>query len=67
MSQNHNPPRQNVHRARKPVTTSTSIQFRGGTSKANKRNAEFNRQALRASGPAQGATPGQIVVTIKMD
>ena len=63
MSHFHNPPRQNVHRARKPVTTLRPQ--RSGKPKPSKANAAFNEQARRAGAPAQGATPGQVVASTK--
>ena len=63
MSHFHNPPRQNVHRARKPRTEPQQGKARAKPSKAN---AAFNTGAQRQGGPAQGATPGQVVATIKV-
>jgi hypothetical protein len=63
MSHFHNPPRQNVHRARKPRT---EPQHGKAPAKPSKANAAFNAQAQRQGGPARGATPGQVVATIKV-
>jgi hypothetical protein len=63
MSHFHNPPRQNVHRARKPVTTLKPQ--RSGKPKASKANAAFNEHARRANAPGAVATPGQIVAATK--
>jgi hypothetical protein len=59
MSHKHNPPRQNVSRGRAPVTKLRV----GGKSrrKSSGANAAYNAEALRASGPALGATPGQLI------
>jgi hypothetical protein len=62
MSHFHNPPRQNVHRARKPRT---EPQHGKAPAKPSKANAAFNAQAQRQGGPAQGATPGQVVASTK--
>jgi hypothetical protein len=65
MSQNHNPPRQNVHRGRQP-TTYSAAHGKQRVAKITRTNAAFNAAALRASGPARGATPGQLAATIKL-
>jgi hypothetical protein len=62
MSQHHNPPRQNVHRLRKPVTAHTAPkQFRSGLSHSNKANAKFNAESKRANAAGAVATAGQLV------
>jgi hypothetical protein len=63
MSHFHNPPRQNVHRARKPVTTPKPQ--RSASKKPNKANAAFNAQAQRANAPGAVATAGQVVASTK--
>jgi hypothetical protein len=65
MSHFHNPPRQNVHRARVPVTTPKPNQFREGLSHSNKANKKFNEQAQRANAPGAVATAGQVVAATK--
>jgi len=65
MSHFHNPPRLSPKGAsRKPRT---EPQHGKAPAKPSKANAAFNAQAQRQGGPAQGATPGQIVATIKVD
>jgi hypothetical protein len=62
MSHFHRPPRQNVHRGRKPRT---DPRLGNAPAKPSKANAAFNAQAQRQGGPARGATPGQIVASTK--
>ena len=70
MSQHHKPPRQNVHRLRKPVTTPKPKQFRSGKSAVHKKqgamdNAAFNAHAQRANAPGAVASAGQVVAATK--
>lgn len=65
MSHKHNPPRLSPKGAsRKPRT---EPQHGRAPAKPSKANAAFNAHAQRASGPAQGATPGQVVATVKVN
>jgi hypothetical protein len=58
MSHFHNPPRQNVHRARKPRTEPRAGK---APAKPSKANAAFNEHARRANAPGAVATAGQLV------
>jgi hypothetical protein len=57
---------------RQPRTEHAPVkQFREGRSPIHKKqarmdNAAFNASATRQGGPAQGATPGQVVATVKV-
>lgn len=62
MSHFHNPPRQNVHRGRKPRTEPRPGK---APAKPSKANATFNARAQRANAPGAVATAGQVVASTK--
>jgi hypothetical protein len=59
MSQNHTPPRQNVHRGRAPVTKPRAA--KGSLTHTRAANAAFNDHMAQANKAAAKATPGQLV------
>jgi hypothetical protein len=57
MSHKHNPPRQNVHRGRAPVTAPEATTH--ASPKASAANAAFNTAACRTGSAARKITPSQ--------
>jgi hypothetical protein len=63
MSHKHSPPRQNVHRGRKPVTAGVATAHKSPVRSAA--NAAFNAAACHAGSGARRQSPAQIAALIQ--